>query len=195
MMEDLICKGTPAEIAEAITAQRARLGFFVEQRGEGALIYIVSHSLDEGPYLLPIHLPFALIGPAPDGRSLLTSHAEGDPKPTQWWESLISELGRLGWLASTSEPAQAERTADAPKIGAPRLAELEDSDPRAIEKKAKLRKYLECIYRDHLSLDFAAKRAEAARTTLERYRRDIWPEVETEVKAEIEAKAQKVRKA
>ena len=110
------------------------------------------------------------------------------------WERVKAELNRLG-LVVKAQTAQVERDEDAPKIGAPRLADLEDSDPRAIEKKAKLRKYLECIYRDHLSLDFAAKRAEAARTTLERYRRDIWPEVETEVKAEIEAKAQKVRKA
>ena len=109
MMEEVICRGTPAEIAEAITVQRARLGFFVEQSGEGALIYIVSHSSDEGPYLLHIHLPFALIGPAPDGQSLLTSHAEGHPKPTQWWDFLISELRRLGWLATILKPAQAER--------------------------------------------------------------------------------------
>jgi hypothetical protein len=120
-MEELRCKGRPAVIADAITAQRARLGFFVEPLTLGPELYVVqSYDNDLGPYLLHLRLPFALIGPAPDGQSLLTSRAEGKPKETQWWESLVSELDRLGWLATTSEPTQAERDEDAPKIGAPR---------------------------------------------------------------------------
>ena len=118
-MEDLICKGTPAEIADAITAQRARLGFFVEPLTLGPALYVVQHSLDEGPHLGHLRIPFALIGPAPDGQAQLTSRAEGDPKSTQWWELLVSELGRVGWLATTLETAHAERAADAPKKRGP----------------------------------------------------------------------------
>ena len=65
---------------------------------------------------------------------------------------------------------------------------------QAADKKSKLREYLSYIYYENRSQTFAADKVGPARTTLERYR-DHWPEVETGVKAEIEAKAQKVRKA
>ena len=92
-------------------------------------------------------------------------------------------------------PAQAEHDADAPKIGAPRLANLEKGDPRRKVMENELRKY----FRYRLAIppkgaDEAAQLVGKSRTTFERYR-ETWPEIEAEVQAELAAKADKVRKA
>ena len=108
-----------------------------------------------------------------------------------WWEGAIRR-----WWDALNAPdkmsAQAEHNADAPKIGAPRLAELDDA--QATAKKNKLREYLRLILRprDPQKKDVAAGQVGLARTTLDRYRR-TWPEIEAEVKQELGA--HKVRKA
>ena len=107
------------------------------------------------------------------------------------WERVKAELIRLG-LVIEAEPAQVKRDEDAPKIGAPRLAELDDA--QATAKKNKFREYLRLILRprDPQKKDVAAGQVGLARTTLDRYRR-TWPEIEAEVKQELGA--HKVRKA
>ncbi len=81
-----------------------------------------------------------------------------------------------------------------PKIGAPRLADLEKGDPRREVMENELRKYLR--YRLAIppkGADEAAQLVGKSRTTLERYR-ETWPEIEAEVQAELAAKAYEVRK-
>ena len=107
-----------------------------------------------------------------------------------WWEQIHAGLPQSK-LFRKAEPAQAKRDKDAPKIGAPRLAELDDA--QATVKKNKLREYLRLILRprDPQKKDVAAGQVGLARTTLDRYRR-TWPEIETEVMQELGA--HKVRK-
>lgn len=109
---------------------------------------------------------------------------------------VVPDLRRAGVIEDVpTEPTQAERPKshdeDAPKIGAPKLTELDDA--QAEGKKEKLREYLRLILRtrDPQGKDVAAGMVGPARTTLNRYRR-AWPEIEAEIKREIEA--QKVRK-
>jgi hypothetical protein len=122
-------------------------------------------------------------------------HREYDPVALRWWEVLLARLRLEGWQVWTAGEQSAqptERAEDASKIGAPKLTELEDGDPRAESMKGDLRKYLRYhLGRNHHTQTKAAQLVGKARTTLERYRK-TWPEIEVEIKREIEG--QKVRK-
>ena len=128
---------------------------------------------------------------ADDAHNIRRSLVEDFSELAPIWEKIKAALIRFG-LVIEAEPAQVKRDEDAPKIGAPRLAELDDA--QATAKKNKLREYLRLILRprDPQKKEVAAGQVGLARTTLDRYRR-TWPEIEAEVKQELGA--HKVRKA
>jgi hypothetical protein len=121
-----------------------------------------------------------------------------EPRAAEYYEKFVQQLGDMPGVKVVSEGwsgRESKQTRDQPKIGAPKLSELDDGDPRVEVLKNELRQYLRYRLAKHpKSQDEAAQLVGKGRTTLERYR-ETWPEIEVEIKKEIEASlAQKVRK-